>query len=256
MRKFLLSFISILVLQLPSMSAQLTLTGVGPLPAVSSSGPSLTNMVFWGRGDSLICTPSCSGTNGVTTLVDKSVSANNATASINNGVYSATALNSQPGFKFDGGAIIFTFGSTINLRSASTVCIVSNDDATGSKGTILSGGVASLGYWIGSSKEQGADSVATLALGSSTSAVASGYVSRCTDYDGTTIHFWNSSGADGSNTPGAAALSTNETIIGRNDGAGAEQYSGTIVDIILYNAVITSGARTSWFSYTLSRYGI
>lgn len=252
-----LLIISVFMLPLHLLNAQsLTLGGVGGPPASSGPpSPPLTNLQFWGRADSLTCTLGCSGSHDVTAWIDKSVNGNGAPSSLGTaGVYAGSSINSQPSVIFTLNEFLFT--TPIDLKTASTICAVAKLTVAANKGVLVSGIANSLKYYLGGTKEQGADKADAALLGAGTASADTSPHSICMDYDGTTVHFFIDGASDGSATP-AVAITVNETILGAGfNGSPEERFVGNIADVVIYDAVLGSTPRAQWFAYTMSRYGL
>jgi hypothetical protein len=215
--------------------------------------PPASGMQIWYRGDSLVCTGGCSGTNAVTQFTDKSSNANNATAGTA-GSYVANALNSQPGVLFSGSCTNYTFGSTLPLQSAMSVFVVLKLTSTAAKSTLLSGVAQSLAYWFANSgKEQGADKASLSQLGTGTAANDTSYHQMNMTYDGTTVTFRIDKNSDGSAAPGVA-ITANDSTLGDNASGGPECFNGTLVEIIAYNRVLSGSEITTVENYLNTRY--
>jgi hypothetical protein len=225
-----------------------------------ATNPSTTNLKIWYRADSLTCSGGCSGTNPVSSWVDKSSNTNDA--GINGlaspGAYVASATNSQPGVTFSSSIHNgYDFVSAINLQTASTICAVLKTTSPGSKGVVVSGATASLAYYTGDggTKEQGADKASIANLGHGNAASDSSFHSICMDYNGTTVHWFIDGGTDGNATP-SVAITANETSIGLNSSSGGEWFDGVLCDLVIYDAVLNSSDRAQWFTYTTEHYNI
>jgi hypothetical protein len=229
-----------------------TIGGQGNIATPPTSG-----MQFWWNAPSSVCTGGCSGTNPVTTFTDKSPAANNATATTA-GTWVASAVNSQPGVLFNGSSTLYTFGSTINIQTASTMFVVLKLTATGASGSyIVSGGSGAMDYYFsgGTGKEQGGENSQNANLGNGTAANDTSYHQMNYTYDGTTITFRLGRASDGSASP-SSALSNQESSIGNRAGPPDGWFNGTLVELIIYNRVLSGGEITTVETYLNARYGL
>jgi len=221
----------------------------------------------WWNADAanLTCTGGCTGTNAVTAWTDLSSNANNLTlANFNNAVcgggistFVASAVNSKSGVLMDNGAC-YKFGTAINLQTASTIFVVMKHDAASNKGMLVSGDSGSLGYWTtdSSGKQQGADSVATAALGTGTATGNTSFHQMNMTYNGTTIAYRLDRATDIVVGASANAITANEGGIGNNGSNNNEAFFGTLCEVIIYNRVLSGGEITTVETYLNGRYGL
>jgi hypothetical protein len=232
---------------------------VPPAPTLTGSGPggiSGTNLAVWYRSDNLTCTGGCSGTNVVTTLIDKSPNSNNCTTA-GSPTYLASAVNSQPGITFTAASTQYcTLGSTVTWSGSVTVFAVTKCTAANTP-SALYGSLSFNGFTYlncsGSNHQQWADApgVALIAQGTATSDTS--YHQTGVTYDGTNYAFYIGSTTDGSGTNSVSILGNNTTV---GVEASPENYlNSVLVEEFVYTRILTSGEISTVQAYLHSRYG-
>ena len=251
---------------------QLAFPAFGSVSSGSSSIPS-SGLQLWYRGDNLTCTGGCSGTNTVTSLNDLSSNANNCTAAGTTIKYAASAVNSKPGFTFDGSSLSYCSFSSIAWNGGGTSFVVVAFSATNHEDDMISGVTQAFAHGgcrqTSGGIEQYAGSENVAYLGHGTAACDTSYhqlgvtfcdavVTNCTGGGSASnnLQFYIASTTDGSasTVTGSQSFNNNSTF-GKAAVNASAFLTGTVTEIIFYNRVLSSSEISTVQAYLHGRYG-
>lgn len=234
-------------------------------PAAATGPSSISGLQAWYAADSgLTCTGGCTTGNPVTAWADKSSNVNNLTG-VNGPTYQGAQINGLPAVRFTAASTQgFTFGTAINLQTASTIFVVVKM-ASITQGIMVGGPGDALGYWVGyAGSQQGADWIGNAGISKGNVAADTTWHQQNMTYNNTVIAFRLGSASDPCGTsPGTTTCATtqtiaaNETTIGYRTYPSNSQYlDGYLAEIIIYNRVLTGTEITTVETYLNGRYGI
>jgi hypothetical protein len=225
---------------------------VNPLSLIPTS-----NLVGWYRAD---IGANNIGESGVVSLVDWSGQGNLATNAAGNAIgLSPAVINGLPALSFVYCNLFFN--NPINLYTPTSDCSVfivfQITDLTGPR-SFFAGEGGSLNYWFCKDtgpQLQGADSTWAAELGAGTAVADILWHQTNMTYDGTNIFFRKDQAADGNHSPGVA-FSSPVVQMGGNYGGGeeTENFTGYVAEIIVYNAVLSSGNVSAVETYLQRKY--